>query len=221
MVCGLESEAMALGDLRHSTDISVGISGADPTRAEELAHHMCDQGSAALVSWGIAAGLSGSLRTGDLCVCTDVITSDNTRFRSDFHVLSDDRHCTVFGSEELVFEAKEKSRLNTVHQAHLLDMETHRVASVAVSRNVRWIAIRAISDESVTELPRLISDAIDAKGRPRVLTVLSRLLLRPHKVPAILKTKRDSDRAHEALRTSGQNALRHLLSTQAAPDFNF
>ena len=207
IVCGLESEARALGDLRYDQRNMIGISGANPEQAEAQAVEMCNQRVAGLVSWGISAGLSPTMKTGDICIATRVSVETGEVVESK----APDAGRLLFGSNQIVFDASVKTALHGQTGAVALDMETHRVARVAAAHDIPWIAIRAISDSADIALPRIVADVVDASGRPRVWLVLSRMLRRPHELPALLRAKRDSDRAHEALGSSGRQRLGEFL----------
>lgn len=208
VVCGMEAEAEALGDLRHDARFSVGISGAQSDQAETLAREAADAGATILVSWGLAGGLAPDLQSGRLIRPDSVVHPDGRR--SSFCNGSFSTG-TIAGSDTVAASPVEKAALREVTEAMAVDMETHRLAKVADERGLDLQIIRAISDPADHALPALAATALGPDGRPRIGRVMVGLLMRPWQLPSLLAAKRDSDKALATLRGAGQDELRKLI----------
>ena len=64
IVCGMVSEARALGRWADDPRIAIAVSGARPGRAE--ARRLVAEGCRALISWGVAGGLDPALVPGEV-----------------------------------------------------------------------------------------------------------------------------------------------------------
>lgn len=208
VVCGMQAEAQALGRWRDDPRISVGISGADPDRAETLAREMAASGVTNLVSWGLAGGLAPSLDSGVVLTVGAVILPDGTRVAFERGAMGD---VAILGSDTVVASPDEKHRLWQQTGALAVDMETHRLAQVSMDTGVGLEIVRAVSDPAGRALPALAATALGPDGRPRIGRVLAGLAARPWELPALLAAKRDSDRALAALREAADSVFGALL----------
>ena len=211
LICGMESEARALGRWRTDPRVSVAISGADPDRAEAAARRMADDGVHTLISWGLAGGLAADLAPGALIQPGAVILPDGTRVEFQRGMASD---FAILGSDHVVATTQEKTRLRAATGALAVDMETHRLARVSMDTGADLRIVRAVSDPADRALPGLAATALGPDGRPRIGRVLRGLALRPWDLPALLAAKRDSDRALATLRGAADDLLGGLVVVQ-------
>ena len=212
LICGMEVEARALGDLRTHPRLMLGISAARPERATELSQMMVRDGADVLLSWGIAGALSPDLDSGALLVPEAVIDPQGNRSDlSGLRPTSSPSQMLLAGSDVIVPTPDAKTNLFLATGAVAVDMETHRVAQVASSANLPCIAIRAVSDPAHRALPPGTEDALDETGRPRVLPVLAGLVRHPTRLPGLLRAKQDLDCALTSLRELGSGLIAGLL----------
>ena len=209
LVCGMESEARALGRWRTDPRVAVAISGADPDRAETAARRMADDGVHTLISWGLAGGLAPHLEPGALLQPAAVILPGGTRVEFDRGLMAD---FAILGSDVVVANPAEKAQLHERTGALAVDMETHRLALVSMDTGVDLKIARAVSDPAGRALPALAATALGPDGRPRIGRVLRGLALRPWDLPALLAAKRDSDRALASLRGAADDLLGGLVA---------
>lgn len=197
MICGMEAEAAALGQWRDDPRVFIGISGAQPDRAEALALEAADQGAKVLVSWGLAGGLAADLKPGTLIQPDCVSHPDGSQisFRTQPYSTG-----LIAGSDAVVASPAEKLVLRQGTGAAAVDMETHRLAQVAMERELDLKIIRAISDPADRALPTLAATALGTDGRPMIGRVLLGLIRRSWQLSALLAAKRDSDAALATLR---------------------
>jgi adenosylhomocysteine nucleosidase len=205
IVCGLRSEAEALG-----ID-GVAVSGARPDMAEAEAARLADQGATALLSIGLAGALAPGLRPGDLLV-PDAIMAAGRRFPADaalgnrlglpVHRLG------LAGADTVIASPAAKARLHQQTGAAAVDMESHRVARVASSRALPFLAIRVIADPADRAIPSAADGAVRADGSVDVLRTLMRLAARPWQLPALIALGRDSAAAHARLEEVGRSLRR-------------
>ncbi|MEM7685788.1 MAG: hypothetical protein AAF293_13245 [Pseudomonadota bacterium] len=224
VICGMEAEAKALGALRLDPRLIVGISAARPDRAEDLAREMIDADATALLSWGIAGGLAPGLASGTLVVATSVTdATQQTLALTRPTNLGDASDGHLFGSDHVIQTPEEKAILWQTTGAVAVDMETHRIARAAHQAALPCLAIRAISDVSTRALPPGTEDALDDKGKPRILPVLFGLMRDPSRLGALLAAKRDLDTALTTLSSQGVTVLKQILhhdlrTGQAGPE---
>jgi hypothetical protein len=88
-----------------------------------------------------------------------------------------------------------KMDLGLATNAVAVDMESHTVALVAEQAGVDFLIIRAIADPVDRSIPGWLLGRISAHGTPNYGAILAGLAVHPWDLPALLRLKRDSDRA--------------------------
>ena len=210
VVTGLQRESQCLSGNPNSKDIMVKCAGARPDRAENCATELLASGCGALMSFGIAGGLSPELSAGQVVIADRVIlpdgneitTAENWRERL-LAVLPRNGSVVVgpvAGSESVVAVPEAKQRVFETTGAIGVDMESHRVAGVASTAGVPFMVIRAVSDSSSQTIPPTAIDAIDAHGAPQYGKVITRLLRQPGDLPKLMRLSKDSETALASLR---------------------
>lgn len=225
IICGMASEVRALGRWAEDGLVRIGISGARPERAESEATRLIEAGCRFLMSWGVAGGLDPEMRPGDLVIPTAVVDEGGgcwpfapelgaavaaampTPFRWEDHGQG---RC-ILGLDRLVLSPDDKTALFALTGAMTTDMETHRVAQVAASRQVPALAIRAVGDPLETRLPRLVAQALGEDGRPRPGRVALGLVQRPWEFGPLMRVKRETDAALEALGRAAERAIQRVM----------
>jgi adenosylhomocysteine nucleosidase len=137
-----------------------------------------------IVSAGFAGGLDPGLRRDDLVLATEVVDLEGGRFAIDLSVpeaaqgqrLSSGRLLTV---DAIIRTAAEKAELRRRFGADVVDMETSAVAALCGERAVRFLSVRAISDEAGTDLPPEILSVLGRTGSYRLGAALGALWRRP------------------------------------------
>lgn len=205
IVCGLESEADALGIA------GVAISGARPDMAEAQAARLADSGATALLSIGLAGALAPDLSPGDLLVPERILAAGQS-FPTDAMLGSrlglPVQPVALAGADTVVASPTAKARLYKETGAAAVDMESHRVARVAANRAIPFLAIRIIADPADRAIPSAADGAIRIDGSVDVLKTIMRLATRPWQLPALIALGRDSATAHARLKHIGESLRR-------------
>ena len=229
VICGLKSEAAAVGKIASAEKLRFGISGADAGRAYELARAACQDGAAAVISIGVSGGLDPALQPGDLVIGDEVIADDSgEHYAADPYLQNvflsahsgesrnpenagkmdpgfrrDERGNVVgalFGSDAIIQSAEHKAALFYNHNAIAVDMESHGAARAAAEFSTPFIAIRAIADPADRALPKAAMNAVAPDGSTRVFATLMQAAKAPGQFPALMQLGSDSEKALKTLR---------------------
>lgn len=176
------AEVRALGPLARHPWVQVGVSGAVPGRARDLARAMVAAGCGRLVSFGLAGGLDPALVPGDLVRPLAVAWDGG---RADLVGGVDG---LVWGSAAMILTAQDKSALHAATGAVCVDMETQGLVGLGVPVT----ACRAIADPEGRDLPEYVRHALGPDGRPRLGPILAGLARRPASLRALLALRADS-----------------------------
>jgi len=145
-----------------------------------------------IISAGLAGSLQESLPIGAVVFPTKVLRAE------------DEQTFTIEGGEgtlvsvRSVANADDKRELAKKYSAIVVDMEAAAVAEVAKARGVRFIAVKAISDDPAFEMPEM-SRYIGTNGEFHTARFAIHAALRPAIWPTLARLKRNSDIAIEAL----------------------
>jgi nucleoside phosphorylase len=166
----------------------------------------------ALVSAGFAGSLTPELRVGQTFVASRMIDASSGKiYEAECGTESGEGTLLTVGE---IAGREEKRRLVERFHARALDMEAAAVAEIAAKFHLRFMAVKAISDEMGDHLPPMQKfvheDGSFAGGR-----FLLHVLLQPQRWPAIFRLVRN---AREAANTLSA-ALRQLLDRQGAGGF--
>lgn len=138
----------------------LAIAGLGFERAGDAARKLVERGARALLSWGVAGGLSPALSPGDLLLPQRVIADQNewetdpdlrARLRRVLggHALEGgDLHC----SRAPVASVEEKKAL-AARGMLAVDMESAAVAAAAQRAGIPFVAVKAICDPATREIP--------------------------------------------------------------------
>ena len=104
----------------------------------------------------------------------------------------------VLVSVDAIAGAEEKTKLAESHGAQAVDMEAAAVARSAEARGVRFMAVKAISDESNFAMPGL-DRFIGERGQFRTGSFLTFATVRPWLWPRLIRLARNGVKASRAL----------------------
>ena len=208
VITGLAQEADCLDVFPAGARPPVGIAAARPANAAALAGEMISSGFKALLSFGMAGGLSADLKAGAVIVASSVIAPDGTVFETSVSWLEkvravigeDATIAAIAGSDAVVASPEAKRALAEDTGAIAVDMESHAVARVAAAEGAAFLIIRAVADPVDRAIPAWVLGKISDAGRPRTGAILAGLALRPWDLAALVGLKGDSDRALASLR---------------------
>ncbi|GAA0589088.1 hypothetical protein [Caenispirillum bisanense] len=200
VVTGTQADAA----LARALGLRVASCGGIAGRAEDLAEELVDeQGVVALVSFGLAAGLSPALPAAAVLVASGVMPEQGGR-----PLVTDDVWRTnllrslpqaltglVLGVERPLLSAAEKGELFAATTAVAADAESLGVAEVAARRALPCVVLRAICDPADADMPPAAFAALLRQGEPS----LTAALRRPRDLPALMRTVRQVRQARAAL----------------------
>ena len=145
-----------------------------------------------VLSAGFAGALDPALKVGDIFTPSSVVDArDGSRVK-----VATGRGVLV--SAAAVAGVEEKKKLAESYGAQAVDMEAAAVARGAQARGVRFMAVKAISDESDFEMPTL-DRFVDEKGQFKTRRFAISATLRPWLWPRLLQLARNGAKASRAL----------------------
>jgi hopanoid-associated phosphorylase len=190
IVVGLKAEARAA-----ATPLAF-VAGGSAARVEQF---LAEAGPLdAVLSFGIAGGLSRDFKPGDLVLAEAIVTETET-FRADPLWLArlavripHARRGKIAGVDAPVGSREAKLALHRKHGAVAVDMESHGAARFAASANLPFIALRAIADPHHRALPSAALVGMKADGSPDIAAVLAALARQPSQLGGLIQTAFDA-----------------------------
>ena len=172
------------------------VSGIGQAAAAAAARRLIDAGAGALVSWGLAGGLAPSLEAGAVCLPEEVIGPDGTHYptagewRETLSPLVA-AHRRVAGGSLLtsaapIATAAAKAAAHRDTGAVAVDMESSAVAKAARTYGLPFIAVRAIVDTAVDEVPQAVIGASES-GKVRIGRLFLGLIRSPVDLVPLLR----------------------------------
>jgi adenosylhomocysteine nucleosidase len=201
IVVGIAAEAKAA----HRISANILCSGGRPDVAAHQAYQLIATGATTLMSFGIAGGLSSTLRPGSLVVADEIIT-DFDRYPALASCASRIRAHVgpIYGSWTIVSNPAEKRALRKRTGALAVDMESGPIARVAMEAGIPFIALRAIADPATRGLPPAALLPLDENGRPNLSAVFWSILTDPGQIPALIDTGNQTRKALHRLRVAAK-----------------
>jgi adenosylhomocysteine nucleosidase len=140
--------------------------------------------------WILSAGFAGALNPGlernDLAVPAELTDADGrlVALSRPESLGGGVRHVTgrLLTLDRVILDPAEKAELHRTTGADLVDMETAAVAAVCAERLVRFLAIRIVSDDARTPLPREVATLLTKSGSYRVGAALRAIWSRPSSI---------------------------------------
>lgn len=200
IVCGLKREARIIG--RAYQDANILIGGGNITRLETELEARIEQTRGWVLSTGLAGALDSTLKPGDI-----VINGDDALAARLAEALPDARIGTIIGSDRIIGTCEEKSALRSSSGALAVDMESHVAARVASRHDLRFAAVRVISDSAEETLPPAALVGMRPDGGVALGAVLASLARNPAQLPALIRTGHHAGRAFRKL-----GRLHHMLA---------
>ncbi len=196
VITGLKAEARLANRLG-----LVLAGGAGPRGAGRAAARLADEGATALLSFGLAGGLSAGYEPGTLIIPTEVLADDN-RFATDAALnawLGGVTGGILVAEPSTVADAAGKRALHARTGADAVDLESGAIAAVARDRGMPFAALRAVCDTADTDLPPAAMVALNARGEIMIERVLLSLLEHPRQIGALIRLSRQAAAARTAL----------------------
>jgi adenosylhomocysteine nucleosidase len=165
--------------------------GADPARRAAEAV-IALYGPGLVLSVGFAGGLDPALKVGDIFYpsrVVDVCDGSSVETGAGRGVL-----VSVAG----IADVEQKAKLAQSYGAQAVDMEAAAVARGAQARGIRFMAVKAISDESNFVMPPM-GRFVTGDGQFRTWRFMGFAVMRPWHWPQVVQLARDGSRASAAL----------------------
>lgn len=196
VVVGLKSEAALL-----PPGVRCVISGGDPARLDAL----WPEHAEAVLSFGIAGGLTPGVATGEVLVASAVWEGGETRavdaaWASVLRARCGARPGVIAASKGLLTSPAGKAALHRASGALAVDMESGAAWAFAQARGLPFAALRAVADEAGDVLPQAAAVGLNPDGSPAPWRVLGALLRRPGDLSSLLRLARTTATAHVSLR---------------------
>lgn len=162
-----------------------------------------------VIAGGLAGALSGDIGFGDIVIADEVCSTDGSNIEvagaRDFCVGISEKWsgCLHVGRmltvDHIVRTAEEKRRLHQQYDALAVDMESLTVAQVCRERGVRFLVVRAISDDAHGDLPPEVLSLFGASKFFRLGAALGAAWHRPGAVKDLWQLRERARQAAERL----------------------
>ncbi len=196
-IVGLKAEASILRPL----NVRVFIGGGTAQGASLAAARALHAGAGALVSFGLAGGLSPALAPGDIVIPANVllhgrrIPTDKTISAALGGVTCD----ALLAGDAVVASVAGKAERWAGTRADAVDLESGAVASAAGRALVPYGVLRAVCDPADRDLPAAAVAALDRSGGIGFLRLAGSVLLRPGQIGSLVRLSGDAGKARRAL----------------------
>jgi hopanoid-associated phosphorylase len=218
VITGLRAEAR----IASAPGVSVFACGGNVGRRAQAIKRAVSAGAPAILSFGIAGGLSSHLAPGDWVVATGVISGDR-RIGTDsewsgrlMERVSGAELGDIVSVDDPVLDPIKKRRLHTMTGASAVDMESFQAALLADELGVPFVAVRVIADPVHRVLPFAAHLGLQRDGTVAIGAVVRSLLRRPSQIPSLLRVTSDALIAFRAL-LRGRDTLGPQFASRLCP----
>ena len=181
------------------------VSAVDPHQLAASLERAIHDGACAIISFGLAGGLTGDIAAGTWLVGRSIVT-EGRRWACDpawsellLAKLPGARHAEIAGSDHVVMQPDDKRALHERTGVIAVDTESHIAAATAALHGLPFAVFRAVADPASRRLPPAASLAIGHRGRVRVGAVAGSIARKPSQLPALVRTAIDARAAFRAL----------------------
>lgn len=184
--------------------------GAGAKRAAAAAHALLDAHAPQwMFSVGFAGGLTDDLRIGDIVVADRILPAaaaspdDDAGLKIDVKMANDPKRGLYIGrlatAGHIVQTVAEKRDIAARTGALAVDMESLTVAEVCRERKVKFLAVRAITDDCSADLPPEVLSLLGGTGTIRAGAVVGALWKRPSSYKAMWELRQNAHLASDRL----------------------
>ncbi len=215
-----------LGGLRPGRrgPLVAGIVGLGEAAAPALTNLLSAEGPSGVLSLGFAGALTAQGRTGDLVLCTELVSGSPTS--SDLltadAALADSVRKGLEQSGLPYHQGKlltvpspllapdEKRSAGASSGALVVDMEGHGMARAALEHGAPFLALRVVLDPVDCPLPAFVDDIVADQGRHELRHTLRWASTHPTGIPRLVSLAYRARRAQQALRQATRALALHL-----------
>lgn len=220
--------------LNDDTDLIVARAGVGIENSLAAARRLISEGATALISAGLAGGLSPGLQAGHLVIAEDILHVNpmndgqiQGHWKADATCVALARAAftaegvpatggRIITTRQAVLTAAHKAALFRQTRALAVDMESAAVARAALEKNIPFFGLRAICDPAAETVPRELYACLDPNGNVRLTTVLRHLARRPSLALDLSRLRRHFIAAGSALQGAWRVQVRHHLPRRLA-----
>ena len=198
--------------------IAVVHSGMGFARARRATQALIDAHSPPwILSCGFAGALLPEMKIGDIVTADAVTDAHGHELASGLQMPADPQHGLHVGrlltADAIVRSVQEKKQLAEQFQAIAVDLESLAVAQVCRDAGVRFLAVRAISDDLSADLPPEMLSVIGDSGSMRIGAALGSLWKRPGSIKDMWKLRESAHHATNRLATFLDGVVTQLYNT--------
>lgn len=149
-----------------------------------------------LVSWGTAAGLEETLKSGDLVLPDLINISSGQKYHTDntwnqkindllINSTVNIHRKNIFTSDKILSTPDQKTQINLKSGCIAADMESGIIGNFACENNISFFAIRTVIDELNNSIPDCVTNNIDKYGNLDYYHLILELFGKPQLVSDI------------------------------------
>lgn len=195
--------------------IVIGESGAGFANARRVTESLID---AHTPDWILSCGFSGALldemKIGHIVVPDDIVDMHGQEYRVDLKMPVDPERGLFGGriltADEIVRLVDDKKALAETYGAVAVDLESLSVAKVCAEQKMKFLAVRAISDDLSQDLPKEILSIFGSTGTVRVGAALGAVWKRPGSAKDMWHLRNNAKLAAERLADFLDGVVRQL-----------
>jgi len=187
-----------------NSDVDVYLTGIGWGHCGPGLYHLLHGKPSMCISSGLAGGLRSDLRSGEVVAArrTSLIKGEGKiRSRRSLVALAEATGATVvetfLTNSQIVSQAEFKRSM--AEFGDVVEMESYHILTMASGPQIPAIAIRAISDTADEDLPLDFGRSIGSDGQLRLRQLLLQAGRYPHKIPALMRFGKRSEKAAESL----------------------
>lgn len=173
-----------------------------------------------LISTGFCGALVKGMKVGEIVVSNQITTTTNDELTVDIGMTSDSARGLHVGRtltiDHIVSQVGEKQALAEQTKAIAVDMETHAIASVCRERKIRFVAVRAVSDDLSEDLPPEILSVLGDTGAVRFGAVIGALWNRPGSYKDLWRLRTNAMLAGDHLASFLDGIVKQLHATSVS-----
>jgi adenosylhomocysteine nucleosidase len=162
-----------------------------------------------LISWGTAAGLSEILKPGDLLLPDLILDKKEMTYSTDtifnewlIHSLPNKlffERGLLCESADILTSKEDKKALHIKSNGIACDMESATIARLAQQKGIPFNALRVITDDYQTSIPKSVYLSMNEKGEFSTLKFLVNIVLNPLEIGQVNQLAKNFARAKETM----------------------
>lgn len=162
-----------------------------------------------IISWGTAAGLSRQIGVGSMLLPNTIFNEEgkeisadlgfNQRLSSYFEnkvALYREKHLQV---GKIISTIENKQQVHSSTGAATCDMESYCIGRRASDLNLKFNAVRFVTDDVNTVLPSVINDSIDSIGQVHIAKLIGSLIFHPNQIKDLVALSKNYKSAYKSM----------------------